>query len=390
MARYQRIVFVGDMALGHNRKAMAGLADFASHSHARYRLHVCREPEMLGELCRKGRAEGIILSDIPVTWHSFVREIAARVPLVEMSLDRTGTAGVNVCVRDESIGELAAMYFIDRGFRKLIYAGPANSPCSDARWAGFRQFAMKRGISADGVTHLNSGMPANVPDIAALARRLKRIRHKTAIFATDDELAALLVEACQEARLPVPDKVAILGVGDDELFTLLSAPSLSSISINSREMARIAMGLLDRLLRGMQVEAMHYIGRPTGVVTRLSSDRFGIEDELVRRALSLIQSRVQEGLSVKWLASEIGVSRPTLERRFASALRSSPAVEISRTQAELARRILVTTDKPIERIAVDVGYSSARQLRISLRDHFGKTPSELRGTTAKGSVALAV
>ncbi len=388
MPKSRRIFFVGNMALAHNRSAIIGLADYASaNSGISFGFSPHLEFAHIASLkMKKGSADGIILSDIHRSWPADAWTENQQIPLVDMSIDKRATIWPQITIQEASFGQLAANYFIDRGFHKLKYAGPSDLESSKARWNGFKNAASLRGVNAERLDVLD---PYCVNPLAQQDHKvwLKKLQQntsqKTAIFAYDDELASVILKACLEAKIPIPGQVAILGTGNDNLYTQLLIPHLSSITINSREMAYKAMKTLDNLLCRKKVDSQLCVGQATGVITRLSTDVFGIDDDMVRNALSLIHKRTRDGLSVKWLASELAVSRITLERRFASALGSSPAAEISRAQAELARRLLTDADKPVEQIAVEAGYSSARQLRISLRDHYGKSPRELRGYTGK-------
>jgi transcriptional regulator GlxA family with amidase domain len=79
----------------------------------------------------------------------------------------------------------------------------------------------------------------------------------------------------------------------------------------------------------------------------------------------------------------------TFTRRFREETGQSPHTWLAAQRVGLARRLLETTDLPVERIAVDAGFGTAASLRQHLRAAIGVSPGAYRrmyrGPAGKGA-----
>ena len=105
---------------------------------------------------------------------------------------------------------------------------------------------------------------------------------------------------------------------------------------------------------------------------------FRTGDPLVRRALLLMQQRIDAPLSVAELARQMGNSKRQLERHFRSALDTSPQAALLDIRLSFARHLLETTDKSVSAIAVDCGFCDSSHLSRMFRRRYGCTPQETR------------
>jgi transcriptional regulator GlxA family with amidase domain len=78
--------------------------------------------------------------------------------------------------------------------------------------------------------------------------------------------------------------------------------------------------------------------------------------------------RVSAGLSVDDLARHASVSRRTLTRRFRQTTGLAPGQWLQSERLRLARRLLETSDDPIERVAYNAGYDAP----VTMRAHFAR------------------
>jgi transcriptional regulator GlxA family with amidase domain len=85
-------------------------------------------------------------------------------------------------------------------------------------------------------------------------------------------------------------------------------------------------------------------------------------------------------LSLTELARHASMSRRTFTRRFRDEVGTSPNRWLTQQRIELARRLLETTDLPIDQVAARVGIGSASSLRLHLRGALGVPPSAYRRT----------
>ncbi|RZS87209.1 transcriptional regulator GlxA family with amidase domain [Motilibacter rhizosphaerae] len=90
--------------------------------------------------------------------------------------------------------------------------------------------------------------------------------------------------------------------------------------------------------------------------------------------------RLAEPLTVADLAAHAHVSPRTLARRWSTEAGCSPLRWLLVQRVGLARRLLETTDLPLELVAGRAGLGSADNLRLHFRKEVGTTPSAYRRT----------
>lgn len=102
------------------------------------------------------------------------------------------------------------------------------------------------------------------------------------------------------------------------------------------------------------------------------------QDPLVKRALLLMQQRIDVPLSVSDLAKQMGNSRRQLERHFRDALNTSPQAAFLGIRLSFARHLIEATEKSIATIAVECGFCDASHLSRMFRRRYDATPNEIR------------
>lgn len=145
-----------------------------------------------------------------------------------------------VTIDYENSGYLAGRHLRELGHERVaVLASPAHS----VRVAGFR-----RAFADDGLTVQDSAIhmaqePSFRGGVAAAHAALTAAPDTTALFATHDVLAAGALEAAREAGRSVPHSLSVIGL-DDSPEGLVSRPTLTSVALPKKEMARQAIELL--------------------------------------------------------------------------------------------------------------------------------------------------
>ena len=96
--------------------------------------------------------------------------------------------------------------------------------------------------------------------------------------------------------------------------------------------------------------------------------------------LAWAMTRVSAGLSVDDLASHAAVSRRTLTRRFRQATGLAPGEWLQAERLRLARRLLETSDDPIEWVAYNAGYDTPVAMRAQFARDLHTSPRGYRRT----------
>lgn len=99
---------------------------------------------------------------------------------------------------------------------------------------------------------------------------------------------------------------------------------------------------------------------------------------VVRRAVALVEERMEEGLRVGEVARLLGVSRRKLEMAFRSCGMRSPHVEFEELRIERAKRLLCATSLGVGEIGGRCGYSSIHAFSAAFRRVVGTAPRRVR------------
>ena len=130
---------------------------------------------------------------------------------------------------------MAAGHLLGQGFRHYAFVGIPGKVWSDRRERAFCE-----ATAAAGFTARYSDMPRKKGGRPGGYNRnrwpswLQALPKPIGLMACNDDRGREVLEACWEARLPVPEEVAVIGVDNDSLLCDLSNPPLSSVALNAQ------------------------------------------------------------------------------------------------------------------------------------------------------------
>lgn len=378
--RPQRIVLLLSRGPAYNREVLRGIMRWRA-SGARWVCHVADPRFTLIDTVARWKPEGIITG---------VGSVRARDALTRLGVPAVNVSGVledpglpSVIPDSPGIGQLAARYYLDRGFRSFGYAGYRGFHYAAERRVGFLKTLASRGLRctefwAQPERWESHPRPDWRRDEDKAGTWLASLTRPAAVFCCNDAVALFLAEICRQAGLQVPTDVALLGVDDDQLLCELSTPPISSVRPDAGQIGFLAARLLDKLLRERRPPVRPIRVAPLGITTRASTDMLAIEDADVAEACRLIREHFQRPLGVEELLREVPISRRSLERRFRLALGRTPAQEIVRVRVEHARRLLETTSLSVPEVARRSGFGSGEWMSVVFRKRLGLSPSQCR------------
>jgi transcriptional regulator GlxA family with amidase domain len=102
------------------------------------------------------------------------------------------------------------------------------------------------------------------------------------------------------------------------------------------------------------------------------------EDEVVKKAQTYIESKLDEKISIEQLSSRLAVGRRNFDRRFIKATGNTPLEYTQRVKMEAAKKAFETKRKTINEVMYDVGYSDVKAFREVFRKITGMSPLEYR------------
>jgi transcriptional regulator GlxA family with amidase domain len=106
-------------------------------------------------------------------------------------------------------------------------------------------------------------------------------------------------------------------------------------------------------------------------------------DDGLGRALGWALEHLDEPISIEQLAARASMSPRTFARRFRAAHGTTPYRWLLLQRLLLARRLLETTDRPVERIAEHAGFGTAAALRVHFRRAVTTSPLAYRRLFAR-------
>lgn len=354
----KRIAILFRLLPGYNEGVIRGLASYARPS----------KPWLFGFF---ENPDSHLLADffphagVCCTTESSYAEAIRRLkfPIVNVGIEEMAPALPALGNDDLAIGRCAARHFLDRGFTSFGYFATRETASSNRRKSGFCSL-----LPADAALSIHHDGEAD--------RWLRTLPKRTAIFAYNDSAAAFLADRCRALGIIIPEHLALAGADNTESLCLLSWPALSSVEVAAIRIGQIAGEMIDDLLSGRVPKSR--LVPPVGMVIRHSSDLFAINDEHVSRALQFISEHAGDPIRVGDVMRAIPISRRALEIRFRALVGRSMLDEIQRVHLETAKRLLVTTDWPMPRVALSSGFNDVKRFTTVFHDLVGVTPSQYR------------
>jgi LacI family transcriptional regulator len=381
MSRPRRVALLIETSREYGRGLLRGLI---RHQRERGPWSIYFRPRGLGELppswLRNWDGDGILARiDSPQVAEAV---LASGLPAIDLRLGLPGLNLPTVGTDNRAIVELAVRHLFDRGFRQFGFCGLVRG---DNIVVDFRGDCCARLVQELGgrcaifePRRSRKDAAAWEQEQSAIVSWLTDLPKPVGIMACHDDRGQQLLDACRRAGLRVPDEVAVIGVDNDEYLCNLSTPPLSSVDVGVERVGYEAGVLLDRLMSGEAVPERHIVLQPIGVVVRQSTDVMAIDDRELAELIRFIREHACEGIRVDDVLRRSTQSHSTLQRRFKALLGRTPKEEITRTQLERARHLLVHTDLPATDIAAKCGFSQLKRFSSVFHAKVGLPPGAYR------------
>ena len=290
----------------------------------------------------------------------------------------------------EKIGEMAANFFIKRGFRNFAWCGIDGLTFSDRRGDAFcREIAAEgfeplryrrpRRIRADSSLFYDERLD-RIPDAAELARWLGSVPKPTAVFCCHDYRAYQLMLVASDLKIRIPEELSILGVDNDTTLCAFAPVPLSSIDPNAFKVGYSAARMLQAILTDPPRDKVHraHAVNPVGIVERESTEFIPTDPSWLSQALLFIEKNFSRGISAVDVIRLVGKSSTYVERIFKQKTTLSVQAYITRVRMAEAERLLTTTDLMIKEISYRCGYRSVQYFCRAFTAFHGRRPLSVR------------
>ena len=374
--RVRNVAVVLKLSGASGRDLLSGISTYA-REHCRWRLRIFSRsedftPSALSEI---PDLDGIITSERGVDGMTQVLE-RSRIPLVVIGMKGEWLSGRShqlAFVRndDEDIGRFAASHLYSLGnFRSFGFVpGHERTYWSLLREKGFRSFLRQHGIRTSVCTGRLPNWLAALPKPAA-------------VMAAFDERAIEILSACNEAKIRVPQQVAVIGVDNDELLCDFSDPPLSSVLPDHVREGTLAAAELNRMLRSRKpTAASTVLCRDKRIIRRESTAPVAPITHLVDEALRYIRRNATTALRVDDVVRHLGVSRRLADLRFRESGELSLARVFAKARLDEVAKRLKESDAPIGKIASACSFDNLQHLANAFHRRFGMSMSDYRRIT---------
>lgn len=201
-------------------------------------------------LVTETHVDGIILSSPVTDCVPVLKALEGMdIPFVRISPGTNHALTSSVFMDDAQAADDMTTHLVNKGHRIIGFVrGHPNHMASEERLFGYRRALDRAGIAfepelvAPGAFDFDSG-------VAAALRFLKAVRRPTAIFASNDDMAAGVLSVAHDMGLDVPADLSVTGF-DDTTLARMVWPQLTTIHQPTRELALAATRLL---LEGVQL-----------------------------------------------------------------------------------------------------------------------------------------
>ncbi|NMM94115.1 LacI family DNA-binding transcriptional regulator [Bifidobacterium oedipodis] len=181
---------------------------------------------------------GVIVSESDEIAIQAMRLIPKDVPMVLVGGSR-GDAPYQVMPSERAGGRCVTEHLLGLGHQNVVHVHRAEGPNNNTRTLGWRDAMAAAGLPANRSYQISE----HLEDSRELGRRLAHDPSVTALFAGNDETAIALIRGLRDEGKRVPQDVSVAGY-NDQLFSMIWEPALTTYSQNFVELGRAAFDML--------------------------------------------------------------------------------------------------------------------------------------------------
>jgi len=369
--RHPNVLILMDLDRAYERGLITGILQY-SRLHGPFNF-LRGERAVLGELHHLTLRKIKEWKPDAVIWregHEIKNVESLGIPTIFLPTTKPDPKLCNVVTDDHAIANKAVEHLMGRGLEHFAYCG------LDDRhyWSAERKRAFVESVEQEGYrVHAFDLLDSR----GSLSQWISNIPLPTGMLVCTDDCSLECYSAIREAGLKIPEDIALVGVGNDELVCDFSNPPMSSVQLNLEHAGFNAMSRLHAAIKegrsggDIVVEAFD-------VVERQSSNFVIVKDELVSRALQFIYNHRGQPITVDDVVRAVPTSRRVLYRRFKQSLGRTIAKEIRIVRINHAAKMLIDTNFTIAEICEQLGFDAPQNFTRSFLREKGLTPFKYR------------
>jgi LacI family transcriptional regulator len=363
----RRVLICFDCENYFEREVLAGILQFSQES-VQWRCEFFKAGD-LHEAINNFSPEGVIF--VNECFPASMEEI--KIPSVHISPRRRSKA-YTICMDDDDLGLMAADYMFSRSPRHYIYCGARE--LGNLRQLSFEARLNECGVGKDQVSLLS------LPQREAMLELLNEKSFPVAIYCEDDIWGRRVIDWLSDEGISVPQKVIVLGTGDDPLLCNACVPALSSMVLRFAQGGYDGAKQLQELMEKDDFEGRLKFIVPKNIHERASSSPFSSIDPRIVRSMQYYLDHMDLGQNVEEVCRFSELSYRSFHRLFKDSVGVSPKSWMEMEQFKRAKNLLENSREKLSVVAKKCGYTDDKSLIRSFRrlgrhnpSHYRKTPS---------------
>ncbi len=370
MEKVRRILVDIDTRRSYQRDMIEGIIQF-NHKVAGWELMTPNAEYTTSEdILAAEDIDGIVVEGQPDLLYQANRE--RNIPGVVLAAWRSSKDFPCVSTDIPAATRIIFDYFRRRGYRRFaFYGNPGHG-----RGEFLARLVEQEGL---GFAQLD-GPESRGPSISTEQRDawLGSLSFPAALVAAGIPAAREVLTSCRLQNILVPEQVAVMAIGNDELRCELANPPLSGAGLNAVQIGYHGARLLHQWLENGAPQTMQWTVEPGEIIERRSSQAMDIDDPALHEALAFIYENAGEPLEVQHVTEAVSIGARTLQRRFKQTLGRTIQQEILRTRVEQAKRLLAATDLDMHAVAIRSGFGNRQRMNPVFKRLTGLSPSQYR------------
>jgi len=378
----KKILLLTDFSEGYGRNLLMGIVRY-SNEHGPWMFY--RMPRYYRELygdegvvrwAKEWKADAIIAQLESIDMDKLDE---LKIPIILQNYKERSNKICNITGDYFRTGEMAANFFLNRGFSNFAYYGFKNMVWSRERAEGFKSKIEEHGYPISMFNNNSNKTEQWSFDLNVLSNWLISLPKPVALFACDDYFASQITETCKFNNITVPDEIAVLGVDNDELLCNISYPPLSSIVLDEERGGYLAAERLHQMMNKEITEAFDVVIPPLRIESRQSTEKYAVEDKYILRVINYIKANYAKDISIDDITDSVPYSRRILEKRFKEQMGGITVYQfLLQYRIELFSELLIKTDKPLVDLALICGFSDYKNMSRVFRKYKNIAPLQYR------------
>lgn len=216
--------------------------------------------------------DGIIAIDpsIENLENNYFQELSKVIPTIIIN-GNTNKYGCNFVSYDEEIGTREAFqYLLDLGHRNIDFIRGDRSLSYDLKENIYREFIRDNKLDYENIIPVGRGNSLEVIEKTGQVYEelINNNNRGTAVFACNDLMAVGVINACNRAKIRVPEDVSVIGF-DNTLLSNITHPRITTVDLKMKMIGKSAATELVNMIKGKHTK-MNKIVFDTKLIIRES------------------------------------------------------------------------------------------------------------------------